>query len=304
MVKFYKRVVDALRRRIIALLFNLKNLWRLMSRRCIVINSWVDEHWIDGVRPRNFGDDINKYLIEELTGCFVIFDHTFSWNRLFGGKNFLCIGSILESHCNRHSVVWGSGAMYGDRALAEHPLQVCAVRGPLTRQYLLSQGVNCPEVYGDPALLLPRIYSPERKIKYRIGVIPHVLDADNEILQRALADQKNICVIDLENYDDWHHVVDQIVACEMVVSSSLHGIIVSDAYGVPNCWVEFSDRVQGAGFKFRDYYLSGGIEGVEPIRISEDIDWGKLCALKEQWRKPNIDTEKLYCACPFMDHND
>lgn len=299
MVKLLKRVADALTRRAVAVLFNLKNLGRLMTRRCVVINSWVDEHWLEGVRPRNFGDDINKYLIEALSERRVIFDHTFSLCRLWRGKNYLCIGSILESHCNRRSVVWGSGAMYGTRSLAEPPARVCAVRGPLTRQYLLDQGVDCPEIYGDPALLLPRIYRPERKIKYRIGVVPHVSDAEHDALKRAAAEREDLCVIDLARYEDWHQVIDQILACEMVVSSSLHGIIIADAYEVPNCWVEFSDRVQGAGFKFRDYFLSGGVEGMEPIRIGGQMHLEELYARREQWRKPLVDVEKLWQACPF-----
>ena len=93
------------------------------------------------------------------------------------------IGSIIESLANKESIIWGSGAMYGgEKVLYEKPKKVLAVRGPLTRKYLLSQGVDCPEVYGDPALLLPKIYNPLIEKKYKLGVIPHNIDFENEHL--------------------------------------------------------------------------------------------------------------------------
>lgn len=60
----------------------------------------------------------------------------------------------------------------------------------------------------------------------------------------------------------------------MILSSSLHGLVVSDAFGIPNQWLEFSDNVVGAGFKFRDYADGIGRTAMTPVKISErkDID--------------------------------
>jgi pyruvyltransferase len=70
----------------------------------------------------------------------------------------MVIGSIIGWMTNKDSIIWGSGVREPDNPLPAIPRKVLAVRGPLTRKYLISQGVECPEIYGDPALLLPKIY--------------------------------------------------------------------------------------------------------------------------------------------------
>ena len=69
--------------------------------------------------------------------------------------------------------------------------------------------------------------------------------------------------------------VDQVVGCAGILSSSLHGLICADAYGVPSRWIRISDRVLGDGFKFRDYYASQGVEE-EAIGVDADMDLRRL----------------------------
>lgn len=264
----------------------------------IVVNAWMNLY---GAEPthRNLGDELNFYLVRELTGKYV-----FNYANLLplGVVNYSCIGSILEWLHNPKKVVWGTGAMYGNQKLRCKPLKVYAVRGPLTRQYLLGQGVECPEVYGDPALLLPQFYKPSKSKKYRIGIIPHISDYDDPLVH-DLTRQMNstdITVIRMGGYADWHDVIDEINECEFIVSSSLHGLILSDAYGVPNVWVEFSDKVAGQGFKFRDYFGAVGKDSeAVPIRITTQTKLTDLLFHKDSWRPIEIDLGKLLDACPF-----
>ena len=43
---------------------------------------------------------------------------------------------------------------------------------------------------------------------------------------------------------------------DKIISSSLHGHIVSDSYGIPNKWVKFDDNIKGDYTKFYDYFHS------------------------------------------------
>lgn len=58
-------------------------------------------------------------------------------------------------------------------------LDVRAVRGPLTREFLLKKGIACPEIYGDPTLLFP-LYFPEFKKAAKssrdYSIVPHFSD--------------------------------------------------------------------------------------------------------------------------------
>ena len=130
MQNFFKRAKGYIERHLVALLFNIKNIWLCMSRPCIIVNAWVDDHWYSGVRTRNFGDDINKYFIESLTNRKVIFDHTFSWWGVLRQPNYLCIGSIIESHCNN------AGSPYISGHSTPCSSKYLRVRGPRTAHTL------------------------------------------------------------------------------------------------------------------------------------------------------------------------
>lgn len=270
----------------------------LSKRRTIVLNSFLDFRF--GVFHHcNWGDDINKLFLADSLGQDVILFQNSKLSQLRRKENYMCIGSMLHD-CNSQTIVWGSGFLSNDDKfkLKEKPKKVLAVRGKLSRQFLLEQGVECPEVYGDPALLLPLFYKAHKKKRYKLGIVAHIYDESNPLVQR-LKGNNDVIIISLQSYDNWLHVIDKISECELILSSSLHGIIVSDAYGIPNAWVEFSDKVIGNGFKFRDYFSSVSKNVSEPIRITTPIDINNLDKYKETWESPTCDLSELVKACPF-----
>lgn len=175
-------------------------------------------------------------------------------------KYAVSTGSVIRL-CQDHAMVYGSGIR--DAQQKVHHSFVRAVRGPLTRQRFLDSGYPCPPTYGDPGLLLPRFYTPKKARKqYKLGLIPHFTEYD-DIVEKYKNDKETL-VIDM-NCGDLKKVIDQINACSFTISSSLHGLVISHAYGVPTRQIEYSDRINGDGTKFLDYYNGVGLERLKPI---------------------------------------
>jgi hypothetical protein len=100
------------------------------------------------------------------------------------------------------------------------------------------------------------MYTPKRMSRqFDIGVIPHYVDSD--IMRNSDSSVLSIDVTDAH----WRRTVDRITSCSVVISSSLHGIVVAEAYGVPAVWVQPSNRIVGGRFKFDDYFEGTGRDG-------------------------------------------
>lgn len=243
--------------------------------------------------PKNFGDWVNPYLFERITGAEAI--HCSGRHLLPGATAVYGCGSVLR-HILRPDVaiVWGSGII--DRQdRFERPLRTLAVRGPFSRARMLELGYDCPEVYGDPALLLPDVYSPRRGDMAPVGVIPHYTEL---AALRAQPLPKGWRLIDVTR--PLEAVVDDIAGCERTVSSSLHGLIVSHAYGVPSAWIAAESQLHGDGVKFLDYLTSVGIdENVKPGSWSA-VRAGDLSALT--FYQPDVRGRQgqLRESCPFQ----
>ena len=266
----------------------------------IVVNSWMRQRW-NKILPNNIGDDINYYLVKTLSGKRVV-NYRNIFHKGLKIKNILCIGSIVDWMTNRNSIIWGSGVMYGkEDRMRNKPLRVCAVRGPLTRNYLLSRNISCPEIYGDPALLLPLIYPPkEVEKKYQLGIIAHKLDRNNSILKSIQSIEDGIIIIDIFNYKCWTDVIDKMNECKIIASSSLHGLIISDAYNIPNIWIRFSDKIEGNDFKFQDYFLSVGRQIDAPLDLRyNEFDINKIAEIVSNYNMPKISLKNLLNTCPF-----
>lgn len=201
----------------------------------------------------NFGDILNPILASNFTNKNV---KKIGKRKSKFKEHYFMIGSIIQ-RCNSQTIIWGSGLISDTIDLKRHPKKVLAVRGPLTRKRLLELGVSCPKIYGDPALLLPKFYDPKNiNKKYELGIIPHYVDKNDDRLKK-FSNTKKIKIIDVQNKNPLE-VVNQVIECKKIISSSLHGIIVADAYGIPSAWTELSNKVIGNGFKFNDYFLSVG----------------------------------------------
>lgn len=249
---------------------------------------------------RNFGDDINRILVEKLFNKTVIPFKFSLIGKVLKKDKYMCIGSVITMFDLSNTIIWGTGVLSSRFSLNGLPKKVFAVRGPLTRQYLIDRGIECPEVYGDPALLLPRIYLPNIEKKFRVGIIAHYLDQKDLKLQRLINRYRSeVLFIDVVNYGHWKDYVDKILSCEFIISSSLHGLIISDAYSVPNYWCQIKFEMDDEGFKFRDYFLSVNRALLRPFLIENDTTLEELLNLKNRWTPIDINLDKLIINCPF-----
>lgn len=255
----------------------------------------IDAFWFSPhpttIAYNNWGDIVAPVIIEALSGARARY-------KKHGGSRYLTVGSVL-SLLQAGDIVWGSGLI--------DPLQtpkhmkgvtIHAVRGPLTRRHLLKNGFNVPEVYGDPAIFLPDIYKPIQKEEVsEIGVIPHYVD--KEIFKRI---SKNVGLTYININSGVTEVMDAVASCRVILSSSLHGIILAESLGKPTAFIIMSNKLIGRTFKFDDYYLSSGREPVRSIIWDCPLRETDLMKAKEialSMPRPEYQKKMLLEACPF-----
>lgn len=248
----------------------------------------------------NFGDAMSHYIASKISGKQPVL-----LDKNDDNVKYMVTGSILNNEV-KNAIAWGCGVAFSNDTI---PLKtkILAVRGRLTGELCKEQGVPFDEVYGDPALLMPRLYTPKDKSKkYKLGIIPHYVDL------KIVMDKINVSDADLQARgikiinvcDDVESVVDQIVQCEKTISSSLHGIITSHAYGVPSLWTKFSDGlIGGDDFKFLDYFSTTNIStnAFYDLRGEFNLDTMKDVANNGVINPVTIteNLDLLYNACPF-----
>jgi pyruvyltransferase len=237
----------------------------------------------------NFGDELSRYITTQLINKD---KYELVFNKSEIPLNIVCIGSYIHRAKN-NTFIFGSGVRTPNNIEGGHhykKLNICSVRGPLTRHFLVNvKKLAVPEIYGDPGLLLPKFYKPViiDKLKDKIGIVPHKSNYS-----------KYINKIDTSKYylinptDKWQNVINYIYSCKANISSSLHGLICSDAYNIPNLWLD-EHRLAEGDFKFKDYFASQGREYVK-IKSLDAYDSSLLYS-----EGNTIDLDKLLQTFPF-----
>lgn len=245
----------------------------------------------------NFGDEINPYLLQKLTNkevewtspyygslldsaksiIFMLFVERKSflkvrkstaWNRLFNLQIILAIGSMIR-YADVNVKVWGAGIITKDENIPK--AKFLAVRGKYTQKRLHELGYQVPDTVGDPAILLPLVFSKENIKKFKVGIIPHHFHYD---FFKEKFSNNEISVIDL--LLPVEKIISSILECEITLCTSLHGIIVSHTYGIPSIWIFSVGNVKkrsGDDIKFADYFSSVHLKEYLPIELKiKDLD--------------------------------
>lgn len=243
---------------------------------------------------RNFGDLLGPWIASRITQKPIrwVPNHE---------PHYLTVGSIL-GHATPASVLWGTGS-FGNETMEDVTLgeRYLAVRGPLTRAKLEMFKQPVPRVYGDPALLVPMLYPSTVQPSYELGVVLRWSEA-----KRKEAFQiEGARLIELKT-DDIEGTLDAILSCKRIISTSLHGLILADAYGIPNSWL-IAETGWGKEHKFWDYLTS-----VRKEREPDDFDITDaaydLDSLIEKAsfddREIQLDVKALFETNPFTTSTD
>jgi len=204
-------------------------------------------------QPFNLGDclgeEIVRYMLEQKG---IDIDKPVSKT-----KHLYSVGSNIQGGY-QSATIWGSGMLLPMtkwevrlQKLSHRRLDIRALRGPLTKDYLeKTYGYHCPDIFGDPAILMPLVYQPMVSKQHDYLVIPQFCREDD--FRNEHPGERMVSM----NTDDYRSVIDEIVASNIVYTSSLHGIILAEAYGVPAVFFRWLGKK--IDFKYLDYYYSTG----------------------------------------------
>lgn len=262
-----------------------------------MLNQWAEKQALAEEKKRVYWwqskkDDrpnIGDYVAYDLVKRVLAMKGKLIKDKLDPSTKLVSVGSVLH-FARDGDTLWGTGynKKMGDKVIQFDNLDVRAVRGPLTREYLMNRGISVPEVYGDPALLLPHFYSKhlmEKAHKKDYIIINHM----NDDMAQYEGYEKDL-VTPMQYPGSF---IEAIVNSKRVISSSLHGVIIAEAYGVPAI---FYDSGSGESmFKYEDYYQGTGRTEIPKVTsLAEGISMDLPAP-------PDFTaiTDKLYQAFPF-----
>jgi polysaccharide pyruvyl transferase len=214
-------------------------------------------HWAE---QANFGDAMAPLLLERFAGLST------QWDTV-SRASIVTVGSVLE-HVPPlwDGVILGTGKLREDSQLHLHTRTavILGLRGPLTAR-------QCPPgsyAIGDPGLLVSELVPAQDK-RHDLGIVPHW--SDRELAQRPEFQGGGLWdVLVIDPRRPPLEVLAGIASCQRIVTSSLHGAVAADAYGIPRR-VELrgiKGDAEGQGFKWRDYSASIGMP-FEPGKMTE-----------------------------------
>lgn len=164
--------------------------------------------------------------------------------------------------------VWCTGFIFNERNDSGfyRDMNFHSVRGELTKarvEKILNKKLDIP--VGDGGLITPYLFSKPIEKKYAVGIIPHFKEQSEPIFQEIAGKFDNSIIINLRH--DPMEVIKQIAQCDIIISSSLHGLILADSFGVPNQWIVVTSNLKGDGFKFDDYYSAFNLKS-NPLKVN------------------------------------
>lgn len=222
------------------------------EKNLVNLNAWINpERTVN-----NVGDYLSLVVVDYMCKRYGVSLE----ERVKKTQHLYSIGSIILG--NQDATIWGSGFISDYNTLSRkklvgmfhkfrHSLDIRAVRGPETLRILKEMGYDrlvknkCSGVpLGDPAVLMPLIYPKVPMHKWKYKVVPHY--------SRYKSYNKKDRIDTFQS--DWRALIDSILEADLIISSSLHGIIIAESYGIPA--IMLNDTPMEDITKYKDWYYS------------------------------------------------
>lgn len=280
----------------------------------------------------NIGDALSPVMVALLSGCDVQRIPTKSQS-----LRMACVGTIGHGFTGGEVHFWGTGASLWSNPSAPRsdwtPFEVTpdsrfivsATRGPVSER-ILTGTEGSVGVYGDPVWLLPRFYRPTIAKKWKLGVIVHLSELADRATEAHVRPELTRYQVPDALRDEVHLIntvgpirvgaigdkLDEILACERIVSTSLHGLVFAESYGVPCLHLAqgsvhkgLHERDLGTGctldLRVVDLYRGLGLSRL-PVygQASADLtDWGDVMrAIDTAWFMKTLNEAALIDAFP------
>jgi pyruvyltransferase len=237
----------------------------------------------------NFGDNLNNIILPKLFNVVPILTKPSDCEMSGIGSlmdDFLQVGKrniefYKNKYLNKEVNVWGSGFIaspddkfYKQNRYKENfnrKLIFNAVRGNITKkriEKILNKELD-NIVLGDPGILANRLIDLSKiEKKYSVGIIPHHVEVNMKIFKEIQENYSNSILINI--LEDPYLIMEKIASCEIILSSAMHGLIVSDSFNIPNRRIIASDLLIGGDYKFEDYYSAFNISKTNFIVLNKD----------------------------------
>lgn len=296
--------------------------------------------WIAATQSQdylNLGDALSPVLVAALTGRSVRHAALKS-----SQKRVSAIGTIGQALIDGEVDVWGTGCSNFSNPLAipaqrrpyvipsKTALRVHATRGPIAWRLMTGRNPDTNSVFGDPGWLMPRFYRPSLNKTAELGVILHLSELQDRALvvhpkpnllryqvPSHLRDQiRLINTVTPISAEGLRQKMDEILSCRRIISTSLHGLVFAETYGIPNMyWQERrgTPGVQrivigeddGMNLRMSDFYAGLGekIIAIYNQARGQETDWDAvIAAIDRAWYQKALDEDRLVESFPCRYH--
>lgn len=283
----------------------------------------------------NLGDALSPVMVALLSGLPVVhMGHSVRATRM------AAVGTIGHMLQNGDITLWGTGSSryfnpHATPRTARVPFtpptgtryRIAATRGPVTRAIFQGDRMPGPAVFGDPVWLLPQFYRPPVEKKWELGVIVHLSELEGAGVESVVRDALRRYHVPDEFRDAVRIIhtrtaisagalrarLDEILSCRRLVSTSLHGMVFAESYGIPCLYfaprgdrrglsVRMLDPNDGHDLRITDLYQGLGLDRL-PVYVQPRwryTNWAHLMrAIDRAWQPKAFDYEPLVSAFPL-----